>query len=72
MPSKNFLSLILSLKDSSGVNLTDNKNFRSKDGSFDLHRIFKLPCSIDCSSGILVKENLERLDFKDKIIEFPD
>lgn len=69
IPSKEFLNLILTLKDNSGVCLTDNKNFRSKEGTFDLHRIFKLPYSVDNSTGILVKEKLERISYKDTIIE---
>ena len=59
------------LKDENNISLTDNNNFKSKNGSFDLHRIFKLPNSIDAVTGIRVVEKLERLDFKDQISEIP-
>ncbi|MBN1801001.1 MAG: hypothetical protein JW891_05800 [Candidatus Lokiarchaeota archaeon] len=60
-------NLIIKLKDDEGVALTDNENFRSKDGSFDLHRIFKLPNTIDAVTGMRVINKLERIKFNDQI-----
>ena len=57
------------LKDENNNPLTDNDNFKSRNGSFDLHRIFKLPNSIDAVTGIQVVEKLKRLEFKDQISE---
>ncbi len=61
-------NLIEELKDEEGNPLTDNENFRSKDGTFDLHRIFKLPNTIDAVTGLKVTSKLERIQFNDKII----
>lgn len=47
--------------------LIDNFNFRAKDGTYDLHRIFKLPHSIDFSTGIIVQEKFRKIKFKDTI-----
>ena len=68
--TEEFLEIIKTLKGSNDEILTDNISFRAKDGSFDTHRIFKLPNSVDASTGIVVKENLEKLNFNDKIKEF--
>ena len=60
---------LILLKDEKEKNLVDNVNFRSKDGSYDLHRIFKLPHSVDNSTGLLVKERFEKLNFNDTLQE---
>ena len=69
MNDNDFLELINTLKSDSGEFLTDNINFRANDNSFDLHRIFKLPYTVDASTGLLVKEKLEQLNFNDIILE---
>jgi hypothetical protein len=61
--------LLPKLRDEEGNPLTDNETFRASDGTFDLHRIFKLPHSVDVVTGIRVIENLERLKFNDNIQE---
>ncbi len=55
------------LQDSSGNALTDNINFRTREGTFDMHRIFKLPGTVDAATGIVVSEQLEQLNFKDEL-----
>ncbi len=65
LPEKEFLTLARSLTDNSGTSLADNINFRSKLGTYDLHRIFKLPNSVDVSTGLLVKKEMVRLSFND-------
>ena len=45
----------------------DNVNFRSSLG-FDVHRIIKLPNSVDLTTGIIVKETFERLKLRDSLI----
>ncbi|MFX0024059.1 MAG: hypothetical protein ACFE9S_17155 [Candidatus Hermodarchaeota archaeon] len=67
LPEREFKEFIFSLKCDSGEFLTDNINFSSKNGSFDLHRIFKLPNSIDNATGLLVQKDLARINFKDII-----
>ena len=67
--SKDFLEVIKKITDKDGDILVDNIHFRAKDGSFDPHRIFKLPSSVDMSTGIIVKTNFEQLQFKEKIEE---
>jgi len=64
------LTLAATLTDSAGNALTDNIHFRARDGSFDVHRIFKLPGSIDAATGIVVGETFERLPFRDQMIEY--
>lgn len=64
---KDIQELLPKLRDESGNPLTDNENFRDQDNSFDLHRIFKLPNSVDTVTGIRVTEKLQRLSFDDKI-----
>ncbi len=71
LPIDQIQKILTLLKDENNISLTDNNNFKSKNGSFDLHRIFKLPNSIDAVTGIRVVEKLERLDFKDQISEIP-
>ncbi len=61
--------LLDTLVDANGKPLTDNANFKGKDGSFDLHRIFKLPNTIDAVTGIRVIEGFERLRFNDIIFQ---
>lgn len=69
MNDKKFQELIQSLNGDNGEILVDNANFKAKDGSFDKHRIFKLPNSLDLSTGILIKQKFEKLKFKDKFEE---
>ena len=45
----------------------DNVNFKGSLG-FDIHRIIKLPNSVDLTTGIIIKENFERLKLKDSLI----
>jgi hypothetical protein len=70
LPEIEFRGLINSLKDNSGNPLTDTINFNSKEGIFDLHRIFKMPNSIDNATGLKVKSNLEKIEHKDIIEAF--
>ncbi|MHA1469158.1 MAG: hypothetical protein ACTSSP_01205, partial [Candidatus Asgardarchaeia archaeon] len=46
--------------------LKDNVAFRSRSG-FDLHRIFKLPGTVDASTGIVLSDKLKILSFNDKL-----
>lgn len=69
LPNEKFSDLLTKFKDKDGEYLTDNINFRDKDGLFDAHRIFKLPHSLDMSTGILVREKFEKLRFKDNFKE---
>ena len=48
------------------ADLADNINFRSRSG-FDLHRIFKLPGTVDASTGIVLSDKLKILSFNDKL-----
>ena len=66
---KEIQDLLPKLRDYNDNPLTDNENFRGQDGSFDLHRIFKLPNTIDVVTGIRVSKKLERLKFEDQIQE---
>ncbi|MGQ4894437.1 MAG: hypothetical protein ACP6IQ_07450 [Candidatus Njordarchaeia archaeon] len=59
---ENLRRLVLKL----GNNI-DNINFKSKEGTLDLHRIIKLPCSIDLSTGIPVSENYNRIVISDNL-----
>ncbi len=59
--------IMLNLQDVAGNPLTDNINFRTKEGTFDMHRIFKLPGTIDAATGVVVGERFERLNFKDNL-----
>ncbi|MFX1390020.1 MAG: hypothetical protein ACFE9Z_08165 [Promethearchaeota archaeon] len=70
LPELEFRGLINLLKDNSGKPLTDTVNFNSKEGIFDLHRIFKMPNSIDYATGLKVKKNFEKIEHKDKIEAF--
>ncbi len=40
-----------------------------KTGKYDEHRIFKVPYTIDCSTGILVSSKLTQISFKDELEE---
>ncbi len=68
MPINELETLVRQLRDDKGNPLTDNVNFRAKDGSFDTHRIFKLPATIDVATGILAQEHLERLSLNDYVV----
>ncbi len=57
------------LANKEGVPLTDNPNFRAKAG-FDIHRIFKLPATVDASTGIVVQETLKQLQFHDVLADW--
>ncbi len=52
-----------------GIPLTDNPNFRAKVG-FDIHRIFKLPATVDASTGIVVQETFNQLQFHDVLTDW--
>lgn len=69
MNRSEFAELISSMVSKDGNPLSDNANFCDKDGKFDLHRIFKLPASIDCSNGVVVAEKFTKLSLKDKLRE---
>jgi hypothetical protein len=73
MPVADLQSLFQQLNDALGHPLTDNVNFHAKDGSFDLHRIFKLPGTVDAATGVLVQAEMERLSFNDTLeqVNFP-
>lgn len=47
--------------------LSDNIYFKSKTG-FDVHRIIKLPFTVDLSTGQIISEKDERLTLDDKLI----
>lgn len=49
-------------------NLVDNVNFRAKNNTYDLHRIFKLPNSVDFSTNILLRENFKQLNVNENLI----
>ncbi|MBY9005853.1 MAG: hypothetical protein KGD63_03760 [Candidatus Lokiarchaeota archaeon] len=49
------------------TNLIDNINFQGKNGSFDLHRNFSLPNTVDGATGVIIKEGLEIIVFNDKL-----
>ncbi len=57
------------LTNNEGTPLTDNPNFRAKAG-FDVHRIFKLPATVDASTGIMVQENFRQLQFHDVLTDW--
>ena len=46
----------------------DNVRFKGSSG-FDMHRIIKLPSTVDLATGIVVTENFKRLDLKDKLVK---
>jgi len=50
--------------------LTDSRTFRSRDSSFDEHRIIKVPSTFDASTGALVDENASRIPLNDKLHPF--
>ncbi|MFX0100004.1 MAG: hypothetical protein ACFFCS_10530 [Candidatus Hodarchaeota archaeon] len=64
-----YFELVKELQDEDGNYLTDNWKFRMKDGSFDLHRIFKFPGSVDVATGVKITPKLEKLQFNDKLEE---
>ncbi|MEX0567816.1 MAG: hypothetical protein Q6363_001485 [Candidatus Njordarchaeota archaeon] len=55
-PVKQLEELIDSLGD-----LVDNYNFRDKSGHYDLHRIVKLPYTIDQATGLTVQEKPKKI-----------
>ncbi len=57
------------LANKEGVPLTDNPNFRAKAG-FDTHRIFKLPATVDASTGVVVQESFKQLQFRDVLTDW--
>ena len=66
--SEKELNILLScFKIEDNSNLIDNINFRAKDGTFDILRIFKLPNTVDGTTGIIVKKEFEKLTFHDKL-----
>lgn len=67
-----FEKLLVSIMDKEGKFIVDNINFRAKDRSYDIHRIFKLPHSVDYSTGIILKEHFEKLNFQEKFNCFKD
>jgi len=69
IPAKDYLDLITYINRKLKENYIDNINFKSKMNTLDLHRIFKLPNSIDASTGILIKEGFHKLNFKDEFQE---
>ena len=48
--------------------LTDSASFRDKNGQFDVHRIIKVPNTIDASTGMIVNEKIEKLELNDQLI----
>ena len=65
MEEKEIFAMAHELVDKNGDPLTDNLNFRTQEGSFDTHRIFKLPHTVDASTGVLVAKDLQTLPFED-------
>lgn len=61
--------IIGSITSEDGKVLPDNENFHDKEGKFDLHRIFKLPRTVDGSTGVVVSEEFNQLPFADKLNE---
>lgn len=50
--------------------LTDSRTFKSRDQSFDQHRVIKVPNTFDASTGMLVDEKASRLPLKDTLEPF--
>lgn len=65
---KELLGLIIKLN--SSEDLVDNFCF-TKEGVFqwDMHRIFKVPGTIDATTACLISEKIKRIDVQDKICE---
>ncbi len=64
------IELFPKLHDSQNRPLIDNVSFISKDKKFDMHRIFKLPRSIDAVTGVHITKDFKKLNFNDKITEW--
>ncbi|MHA1730829.1 MAG: hypothetical protein ACTSU5_02750 [Promethearchaeota archaeon] len=62
------LELAESLVDDGGRPLTDTVHFRARDGSFDVHRVFKLPGSVDAATGVVSTGHLQELQFDDVLL----
>jgi hypothetical protein len=60
--SEEFFQMLQKIKD-----YTDSISFRDKNGQFDLHRIIKVPYTIDASTGMLVSEEIQKLNLKDQL-----
>jgi len=58
--SEEFFQILQKVKD-----YTDSISFRDRNDQFDLHRIIKVPYTIDASTGMLVSEEIQKLNLKD-------
>ncbi len=67
---KDLINLLSQFNIKDLVKLVDNINFFSKSGTYDLHRIFSLPNTVDASTGIILKNNFEKLNFMDILEEY--
>ncbi|MFX1452278.1 MAG: hypothetical protein ACFFCM_15680 [Promethearchaeota archaeon] len=48
--------------------LTDSVTFKGKDNQFDVHRLIKVPCTIDATTGMIIDEGFNKLNLKDELI----
>lgn len=60
--SEEFFHLLHLIKD-----YTDSISFRDKNDQFDLHRIIKVPHTVDASTGMLVTEEIQKVKLKDQL-----
>jgi len=60
--SEELLDILQKIKD-----YTDSISFHDKNNQFDLHRIIKVPYTIDASTGMLVTEKMQKLNLKDRL-----
>ncbi len=47
---------------------TDSISFRDKNNQFDIHRIIKVPNTIDASTGMIVNTGIKKLNLNDQLI----
>ena len=47
--------------------LTDSATFKGKDDQFDVHRIIKVPNTVDATTGMIVREEFTQLELNDQL-----
>ena len=47
--------------------LTDSATFKGKNDQFDVHRIIKVPYTIDATTGMIIDKGLNKLNLKDEL-----